>query len=132
MGLYNSCGRVPTDLRRLVYRLFGNQRGSGAPRGGADSRSVVRQQTWFRDQYQHPHESKHTIGEVLRWFDASNYTFVNSIPKALAFESFGSDDRLFEAHPSGSRLDHAIVQLGMLLNGGREGGLFIVIGRRER
>ena len=82
------------------------------------------------DQYRHPHESKHTIGETMRWFERTGFEFVNGIPKATAFASFASDERLFAANPRGSRLDHFVVQAGMLLSGGSEGGFFVMIGRK--
>jgi hypothetical protein len=40
-------------------------------------------------------------------------------------------EKLFEASPRGTGLDHFLVQLGMLLSGGREGGFFVMIGRRD-
>lgn len=42
-----------------------------------------------------------------------------------------SGERLFEKSPQGGRVDHFLVQLGMLLRGGREGGFFVMLGRRR-
>jgi hypothetical protein len=83
------------------------------------------------DQYRNPHEFTHTIGEVQGWFDASRVEFINSIPKSTAFESFSPEEKLFKANPKGTRLDRFFVQVGMLLSGGREGGFFIMIGRKK-
>jgi len=33
------------------------------------------------DQYKHPHESTHTIREVIGWLDKAGLRFVKSIPK---------------------------------------------------
>ena len=131
VGLYNTYGRMINDFRRRLYRVSGSLGRSLDPRLRDRSVSDVRKQTWFADQYQHPHESKHTFGEVLRWFDRAGFEFLNSIPKAQAFEPFTPDERLFGSHPSGSRLDHAFVQLGMLLTGGKEGGFFTLIAKKE-
>lgn len=131
VGLYNSYGRIPTDLRRICFRLSGNRGKFLDPRLRNRSLTAIRRNTWFADQYLNPHESKHTYGEVLQWFDQSGVEFLNSIPKALAFEQFSADECLFEAHPRGGRFDHALVQLGMMLSGGREGGFFVMIGRRR-
>ena len=30
---------------------------------------------WFRDQYEHPVERKHTLDEVLKWFDKISLIF---------------------------------------------------------
>ncbi len=83
------------------------------------------------DQYKHPHESKHTIGEVLQWFDRLGVEFIKSIPKCAASETFAPDERLFEPHPRRTALDHFVMQSRMLLTGGREGGFFVMIGRKH-
>ena len=76
------------------------------------------------DQYKHPHESNHTYGQIIKWFQQSEFEFVNSIPKTTAFDSTTEQEKLFEDHSSGTRLDHFIVQAGMLITGGAEGGVF--------
>lgn len=131
IGLYNACGRLTTDLRRLIFRLSGDRFRFLDPRLRGEKLVEARERAWFMDQYKHPHESKHTIGEVLRWFDSLGVEFVNSIPKAAASGRFSLQERLFEPNPRGSALDHMLVQLGMLLTGGREGGFFIMIGRKK-
>ena len=130
VGLYNKHGRRPTDTKRLIFRVSGGRFRFLDSRLRNRDIGEARKQTWFMDQYRHPHESKHTIGEVMRWFERIDFDFVNSIPKATAFAAFDPDEQLFEANPKGSRLDHFIVQAGMLLSGGGEGGFFIVIGRK--
>jgi SAM-dependent methyltransferase len=131
IGLYNRYGRLTTDLRRLIFRLTRNRFMFLDPHLRTPGVSDVRKRTWFMDQYQHPHESKHTIGEVLGWFEASGVEFVNGIPKCSATSLFSPTERLFEPNPPGTALDHLVVQLGMLLSGGREGGFFIMIGRKK-
>src|SRR5262249_49360167 len=81
------------------------------------------------DQYRHPHESKHTIGEALGWFDACGLEFVRGIPSVLASGDDGDGD-LFRPTPRGSALDHFLVQAKQVVTGSREGGFFIMIGRK--
>jgi hypothetical protein len=88
-----------------------------------------RKDAWFLDQYKNPHESKHTFGEVQGWFRENGFEFMNSIPKAQG-ESFASDEKLFEPHAPGTAFNHFLVQAGETLVGGRDGGFFIMIGRR--
>ena len=130
IGLYNTFGRIPTDIRRFMIRGSHNHFRFLDPRLRNRNVSDARRHTWFMDQYKNPHESKHTIGEVLGWFDRTGFEFVNSIPKATIFDSFAPNEQLFATNPKGTWLDHFIVQTGMLLSGGREGGFFIIIGRR--
>ncbi len=131
VGLYNRYGRISTDIRRLIFRLSGNRFKFLDSRLKQKNLGEIRRHTWFMDQYKNPHESKHTIGEVLCWFDSSGFEFLSSIPKATPFDPFAPEEKLFETHPRGSKLDHFLVQLGMLLRGGREGGFFLMIGRKK-
>lgn len=130
VGLYNTFGRIPTDIRRLVFKLPWLRLKLLDSRFRDRGIDEVRRQTWFMDQYKHPHESKHSFGEVLRWFEQAGFQFVNSIPNAGVFEPFAADEKLFATKSPGSRLDHFLVQAGMLLGGGSEGGFFIMIGRK--
>lgn len=131
IGLYNTFGRIPTDIRRLIFKFSGDRLKFLDSRLRDESLEHMKRHIWFMDQYKHPHESKHTIGEVLDWFDQSGVEFINSIPKAKAFEAFSPEEKLFKSNPRGTTLDHLFVQLGMLLRGGSEGGFFIMIGRRK-
>ena len=65
VGLYNSLGRLPTDLRRALFRLTGNRLQSLDPRLRGGGLGDARRRSWFRDQYQHPHETKHSIGKAI-------------------------------------------------------------------
>ena len=48
------------------------------------------------DQYRHPHESKHSVDEVLGWFDRNDVEFLNAVPKVRWQDRFTQDERLFE------------------------------------
>jgi ubiquinone/menaquinone biosynthesis C-methylase UbiE len=129
IGLYSKYGRLTTDFRRLVFRLSGDRFQFLDPRLRDRNANDVKKHTWFMDQYKNPHESKHTFGEVQQWFESSGFEFVNSIPKSTG-EPFAADEKLFAPNPNGTKFDHFLVQCGDLLTGGRDGGFFIMIGRR--
>lgn len=131
IGLYNKFGRIPNDIRRFLFRISGNRLKFLDPRLRNEQLSGPRKYIWFRDQYENPQESKHTFAEVLSWFDQCGICFLNSIPKAGAFETFSPEEKLFQPHPRGTKLDHFLVQLWMLISGGQEGGFFLMIGRKE-
>lgn len=131
IGLYHMHSRIPTDIRRFIFNLSGDRFRFLDPRLRNQNVDDHRKHIWFMDQYKNPHESKHTFGEVQKWFDHTGFEFVNSIPKSKAFESFTADEELFIANPKGTMLDHFIVQTGMLLRGSKEGGFFIMIGRKK-
>jgi SAM-dependent methyltransferase len=128
IGLYNRYARLPTDFKRLLFKITAG-RFKFIDHRMRDMRiSQTRKQAWFMDQYRHPHESSHTFGEVLGWFRKNAVEFLNSVPKARAGDSFTSQESLFDSNPEGSWFDHLAVQSGMLLSGGAEGGFFLMIG----
>lgn len=131
LGLYNTYGRIPTHVRRILFRVFGHRFHFFDSRLRDRSLSKKRKHIWFMDQYKNPHESTHTMGEVLGWFDKSGFEYTNSIPKSTAFEPFSPDEKLFKGNPRGTGFDRFFVQLSMLWKEAREGGLFMMIGRRK-
>ena len=130
IGLYHKYGRLSTDLRRIIFRMTGDRL------AGLDSRmgekiSNARKASWFNDQYKNPHESKHTIAEVLGWLKDAGFSFVKSIPKTVMFEPFAESEQLFVPEHPGGQLSMALVEMGMMFTGGRDGGFFVVIARKE-
>lgn len=63
-----------------------------------------RRRAWSNDQYRHPHESTHTVNEVRGWLRSAGMESVVVMPRSVG-EFF--------------------------LTGVREGGLFVVIGRKR-
>jgi SAM-dependent methyltransferase len=131
IGLYNRYSRLVTDFVRLMLRISGDRVRFLDPRLRDKNADKVRQHTWFMDRFKNPHESKHTIAEVQDWFEVSGFEFLNSIPKASG-QSFSVLEKLFEPHPKGSKVEQFTVQLRELLSGGRDGGLFVMIGRKVK
>ena len=130
IGLYHKYGRLSTDLRRIIFRATGDRL------AGLDSRmgekiSNARKASWFNDQYKNPHESKHTIAEVLGWLQDAGFGFVKSIPKTTMFEPLAESERLFVPEQPGGPLSMALAEMGMMFTGGRDGGFFVVIAQKE-
>jgi hypothetical protein len=67
---------------------------------------------------------------VLGWFDAHHIDFVSSIPAADG-TPFTDSSRLFEPQSSASKGIRVVVQMEMLMTGGRNGALFVMIGRKR-
>ena len=133
IGLYNSYGRLMTDLRRQLFRFTNGRFKWIDPMLRKPDLSADKRKAWYADQYRHPHESKHTFGEVLHWFDEQGLRFVRGIP-ALRPDDDGLDgDSLFEPQLRGTALEHFIVQAGEIFAAGqKEGGFFIMIGQKPK
>ena len=127
IGLYNSYARIPTGIRKFIFSYTGKTfrfLDSHMRRKDVDS---SKKEIWFADQYRNPHESWHSVDEVLRWFDENNVKFLSGVPSI----SGGTDGELFREYPRGSKLEHVTKQIGWMFTIGREGGLFIMIGEKR-
>ena len=130
LGLYNRYGRLLLDLRRALFRLTNGRLKGIDPYLRTARLGAAKRDAWFADQYRHPHESKHTMGEVQRWFDESGFEFVNGVPKPDVWQPFHRDEGLFEPAGRGTPFRRALAQAKMIATGNREGGFYVMIGRR--
>lgn len=128
VGLYHRFGRVVVDLRGWLIRW-----GDGAldwldPR--LVERTDGRREAWLRDQYGHPHETRHTLREALGWVDGLGWDRVRTLPGTGGEGPMSAGDPLFAPSQSGNALECSLVDLGQILTGFREGGFFVVVARR--
>lgn len=131
IGLYHKYGRLITDFRRWLFRASGDRLKFLDPNLRKMRSSDAKKRAWFMDQYKHPHESKHTIGEVLEWFQATDFDFVRSIPRSVPLQPFSSKENLFKPERPGNMIERFLVEMGMVFRGSQEGGFFIVIGKKK-
>jgi SAM-dependent methyltransferase len=129
LGVYNAFARLPARLRRLAARLSGfrlvpfdavlrdRQHGSS------------RREAWLRDQYQHPEEHSHTLAEVQAWFAENDVEYLRTYPSAVLDEE---PDDLFAPAADNWRAEGWLAQVEWIWTLGREGGLFLTVGRRAR
>lgn len=129
VGLYHKYGRTITNVRRVVFRVTGDRFAFLDPNLRRRTTSAPKKRAWFMDQYKHPHESTHTIREVLTWLPKTGLNFVKSIPKTNG-RSFSPSERLFAPEPPGSPRQQLLAELRMILTGSREGGFFVVIAQQ--
>lgn len=127
IGLYNRYGRLPTWLRSKFIGLLG-------PRIDYVIRTQIRDarkaETWIKDQYYNPHETWHSIDEVLRWFAKNNVTFLNCSPPILGTDA-ETTKNLIAQTDRGTSYQRLVTQLGWIASIAREGALFDMIGRRN-
>lgn len=131
VGLYHQHGRLITDMRRRMFNLTGDRFKWLDPNLRDLGSNQARKASWFADQYKHPHESKHTIRETIPWLDSAGFDFVTSVPSPRLFGGFSPDAKLFEDAERGSDVELALAEWAMAFQGHREGGFFVVIGRKR-
>jgi SAM-dependent methyltransferase len=136
VGLYNRYGRLLNRLRGIIFRNSERIIGPGIRLLDYFWRRpelpAAQKLSWYQDQYHNPHETSHTIDEVLCWFDRNGIEYVKAIPKVTLFSDMSQDEQLFEPETEhGSLLEHWLVQLSWILSGSKEGGYFVLIGRKQ-
>jgi SAM-dependent methyltransferase len=132
VGLYNRLGRLKTRLRARLPGALGERLVARDPHLREHGVQNRKRQAWVIDQYRNPHESLHTMDEVLRWFDEEGLEFRRALPGTVFQSDFSLDYRrsLFEPESRGSRLDRWLRQIQQMW-GDTEGGLFVMIGRKR-
>ena len=134
--MYNKYGRKRLELRRFLTKIFGKKiiflldplirRLKKNPEENED-----KIKSWINDQYFHPVEKSYTIDTVLEWFKKNNIEFISSIP-TMDFEK-NSGENIFSKDNLTGKLFRVIIQTLMNFQDyGREGGLFIMIGKKCR
>ncbi|MCS6914586.1 MAG: methyltransferase domain-containing protein [Myxococcales bacterium] len=133
VGLYNRYGRVPSWLRKQLFRLVGREALGGDYVMRHVLRSADKRRIWWEDQYNHPHETWHSVDEVLGWFRTAGLSYISAYPPiTLGRTPRDREDRpaLFAPSRPGHPIEHLLVQLSWMFTIGREGALFDLIARR--
>ena len=128
LGLYNVFARMPHRVRRLVARLTGYRVIPFDPVLSDRENEPSRRRAWIRDQYQHPEEHRHTLGEVQTWFRENDVEYMRAYPSALIGDH---SEKLFEFASDNWRPEAWLAQLSWMSTLAHEGGLFVTIGRRK-
>lgn len=128
VGLYNSYARIPTWIRSKLIKFLG-------PRIDYVVRNRIRDRRkadiWVKDQYYNPHETWHSLGEVLSWFEENNVSYLNSYPAIVGTHGSRKGENLFDETSCGGSISRAITQISWLGSIASEGALFVVTGRRR-
>lgn len=127
VGLYNRYARVPTYLRSKVIGLTGGNIDYVVRNRIRDARKAS---IWIKDQYYNPHETWHSIDEVLGWFADNGVDYLNTSPAILGTDG-ETVPSLFSPSQPGNAYQRIVTQLSWLGTIAREGALFDLIGRKK-
>ncbi|MBI3784960.1 MAG: class I SAM-dependent methyltransferase [Deltaproteobacteria bacterium] len=137
IGLYNRYGRLMLLVRRRIVALLSRIDPNAKDRAirkqlVTHDTDEAKRHTWYADQYEHPHESTHTIDEVIEWFRKNNVTYVSSFPHA---ELFGKSKRIFRPRQLAAwrtgRAAHLLVQLAWIVTQNAGGGYYVMVGQKQ-
>jgi SAM-dependent methyltransferase len=131
VGLYHKYGRIATDIRRVVFTATKDKLKFLDRRNVDKAVSSAKRNSWFMDQYKNPHESKHTVGEVLQWLRKTGFTYIHGVPKTIPFSAIDESEKLFKPERVGSKVERLLATMGHVFSGHKEGGLFIVIAQKS-
>jgi 2-polyprenyl-3-methyl-5-hydroxy-6-metoxy-1,4-benzoquinol methylase len=136
IGLYNKSGRIPLKTRKLLTKTIfkNNQKVKDyfIKLQIGDLKDEERARGWWNDQYLHPHETTHTIGEVLRWFKKNNIEYYETIPSSVPYTQ--SDVEIcgvWNKNKSPNFLIRLYKQLKWIHQTSKEGGYWITLGRKK-
>lgn len=127
LGVYNTVARLPLRMRRAVARLTRERWIPFDPVLRDRTSEPERRAAWLRDQYRHPEEHRHSLGEVRRWFDENDIAFVRSYPPIL--DPDDAPASLFEPEEDDWAFGDWLTQLGWMGALSQEGGLFVTVGQ---
>lgn len=142
VGLYNKYGRMPLKIRKfLINNIFkDNQKLKNnfmKMQLGSGMQDKEKLRGWWNDQYLHPHETVHTIWEVLRWFKKNDISFLQTVPSSVPFSEqkvdFAGDyleglwvKQLHPFFPIG-----VMKQIAWIWETNHEGGYWVTFGQKN-
>jgi 2-polyprenyl-3-methyl-5-hydroxy-6-metoxy-1,4-benzoquinol methylase len=140
IGLYNSYGRLRLRIRRR-YINWQHRTNREKTREAIqemlvkDEKDTEKQDTWYSDQYLHPHELSHSIDELLGWYKKHDIEYINSLPPIELFRKESDAVRIFKKSTVGGwrngSFAHLLKQLKWIFSLRKTGGYFMIVGRKR-
>lgn len=136
IGLYNKFGRMPLKVRKFfaktIFRDNDQVKDWFIRMQIWDIEDKERAKGWWNDQYLHPHETAHTLGEILRWFKENNIDYYQAAPSLIPFNKdildiTGVWNNYNEVYPN--LFIRFYKQLTWIWKTHHEGGYWITFGR---
>lgn len=142
VGLYNTYGRIVHSTVRWLSTHTGPL---GQPIADWGVRQMLGKQyedfdiekkrTWWADQFAHPHETVHSVNEVLRWFDECGLDYAASLPPIEPGADEGHVNmfprKTFPPNTRGRHFMAVVKQLTWIWSLRWTGGYFLVVGRKR-
>lgn len=131
IGLYNTYGRLVTRIRQHIFRITGFRPKYLDYFARNKLMEGLKLRAWLLDQYNNPHETTHTIRELLAWYKESGVKPLTGVPLLGKGETLNVNVDIFKPKELGNGFEHLLVQLSWIFTLSAEGGLFVITGRKE-
>tara|TARA_Y100001978_G_scaffold191521_1_gene195710 strand:+ start:93 stop:1040 length:948 start_codon:yes stop_codon:yes gene_type:complete len=125
IGLYHKYGRLITRFKANIAKLIG-EKVLYLDKTSRKIKSKDKRKSWIKDQFMNPHETLHTPNEIIKWLEENEIEFLNLLPHFNI-----QQERLFKKHHKPKITFMEDLLMAVDLNQIREGGFFIVIGRKK-
>jgi 2-polyprenyl-3-methyl-5-hydroxy-6-metoxy-1,4-benzoquinol methylase len=137
IGLYNKFGRLPLQVRaflaKTIFKDNEKVKDYFIRIQIGDIQDKEKKRGWWNDQFLHPHETTHTVGEILTWFKKNQIEYYQTVPSSNFFdqsniEIAGVWNKYNERYPSFP--ERLLKQLYWIWKTQHEGGYWITLGRK--
>ena len=138
IGLYNRYGRIPLKIRiflaKTIFKNNNKIKDWFIKMQIGEVEDKERARGWWNDQYLHPHETTHTIGQILKWFKKNNIIYYQTIPTTkytdeINLEIAGVWNNIEEKKPG--KIRQIVKQLQWIITTHHEGGYWITFGKKS-
>ena len=131
VGFYNRIGRIRTFIRQFIFKYISKNFAIFLdPYLRNKNFSLEKRMAWIRDQYQHPLETSFTFDNILNWFSNEHIKFIGSIPSMNLFNE--NESQFYQKQYQTTLSERIFKQFLMIFdNYGSEGGLFIMMGKKN-
>jgi len=123
VGLYNRIARLPTLIRSKLIGVLGPEIDYVVRNRIRDRRKA---EIWIKN----PHETWHSIDEVMAWFRENGVSYLNSSPRIAGSTYAGEQRDMFAGTNPGPNPARILSQISWLKGLSSEDALFVMIGRR--
>lgn len=130
IGLYNTYGRIATKSRQVIFGLNGFRMKFLDVYARRKMMDGAKLRAWLLDQYRNPHETAHSVRELLGWYRQNGVMPLAGVPTLSFGDEYGPDYGLFDENPIGDSFELTFIQMGWIFSLGSEGGLFAITGKK--
>lgn len=139
IGLYNTYGRffhkTRVFLARTIFKNSNTIKDRFIRMQIGDVNDKERARGWWSDQYLHPHESTHSVGEILRWFQEEGIEYISTLPPMISFDYANADiaglwNGALEQRPTFLRRFQK--QFNWIFTIHRDGGYWVTFGQKKK